>query len=73
MDFLAAVREAFARIADHPRAWPLARDVPLRLRVHKCSLRSFPYSIVYLELDDEIRVVAIAHGGRQPGFWRHPL
>lgn len=30
-------------------------------------------AIVYVELDDEIRVLAIAHGSRQPGFWRYRL
>ena len=72
-DFVAAVREAFARIAESPRAWAFARDVPPHLGVRKCVLRRFPYSVVYVELDDEIRVLAIAHGSRQPGFWRHRL
>jgi toxin ParE1/3/4 len=72
-DFLAAVRAACARIAENPRAWSFARDVPPDFGVRKCVLRRFPYSVVYIELDDEIRVLAIAHGSRQPGFWRHRL
>lgn len=36
-------------------------------------LRRFPYSIVYVELEDEIGVVAIAHGSRKPGFWRQRI
>jgi plasmid stabilization system protein ParE len=72
-DFVVAVRETFARVAQTPRAWPFARDVPQRLCVRKCLLRRFPYSVVYVELEDEIRVLAIAHGSRQPGFWRHRL
>jgi hypothetical protein len=32
-------------------------------------LRRFPYSIVYLLLPEEIRVLAIAHQRRKPGYW----
>ena len=73
IDFVVAVREALRRVAETPQAWPLARDVPPHLRVRKFPLRRFPYSIVFVELDDEIRVLAIAHGSRQPGYWRTRL
>jgi hypothetical protein len=36
-------------------------------------LQRFPYSIVFIELEDELRVLAIAHGSRQPGYWRARL
>jgi hypothetical protein len=32
-------------------------------------LPSFPYSIVFLELATEVRVIAVAHGRRKPGYW----
>jgi len=73
IDFIAAVREAILRVAANPQACPLARDVPPHLRVRKFPLRRFPYSIVFIELDDEIRVLAIAHGSRQPRYWRPRL
>ncbi|HEX4418938.1 MAG TPA: type II toxin-antitoxin system RelE/ParE family toxin [Kofleriaceae bacterium] len=75
IEFLLAVRDAFARIEADPQAWPLARQVPARLqsRVRSCLLRRFPYAVVYVELDHEIRVLALAHGSREPGYWRHRL
>jgi len=33
-------------------------------------LRRFPYVVVFIELDAEIRILAIAHMSREPGFWR---
>jgi hypothetical protein len=51
----------------------LARDVPSHLHVRKLPSQRFPYAIVFIELDDEIRVLAIAHGKRQPGYWRARL
>jgi plasmid stabilization system protein ParE len=73
IDFVTAVREALQRIADAPQTWPLVRDVPERLNVRRFLLRRFPYSVVFMELDAEIRVLAIAHTSREPGFWRTRL
>jgi hypothetical protein len=36
-------------------------------------MRRFPFSIVYYTVDDIVRVVAVAHGKRRPGYWRRRL
>jgi len=36
-------------------------------------MRRFPYSFHYLELDDHIWIVAVAHHSRKPGYWRYRL
>ena len=69
IEFVAAVREALERVAENPQAWPLVSDVAERHHVRRFLLRRFPYSIVFLEREDEIRVLAIAHGSREPGYW----
>jgi len=33
-------------------------------------LRRFPHSIIYAVVADALFVVAIAHGSREPGYWR---
>ena len=33
-------------------------------------LRRFPFSVVYAVLADLVYIVAIAHGSREPGYWR---
>lgn len=43
---------------------------PWRGTNRRMPLRRFPYSIVYLLLPEEIRVIAIAHQRRKPGYWR---
>lgn len=35
-----------------------------------CSLRKYPYSVVYYRNRNRITVVAIAHAKRKPGYWR---
>jgi len=32
-------------------------------------LRRFPYSIIYQVNTDELRVIAVAHQRRRPGYW----
>jgi len=72
-EFMTAVRDALDRIAEGPQTWSLTPDVPMRLNVRRFLLRRFPYAIVYVELETEIRLLAVAHTSREPGFWRNRL
>lgn len=40
-----------------------------RGRIRRLPLRRFPYSIVYYLRESEVRVLAVAHQRRRPGFW----
>ena len=33
-------------------------------------LRRFPFSVVYAVVSDVVYVVAVAHGSREPDYWR---
>jgi len=39
----------------------------------ECGLTRLPYSIIYTETPDEIRVVAFAHHKRKRGYWKTRL
>ena len=68
LEFVAEVRQALIAIANAPHTWPqVAGEEP---RVRRVLLRRFPYAIVYIQLDAEIRILAVAHTSREPGFWR---
>ena len=41
--------------------------------VKRLMLRRFPYSVVVLERETEVLVVAFAHHARRPGYWRDRL
>jgi len=43
---------------------------PWRGQARRFPLRRFPYSVVYYETPERLRVVAIAHQRRKPGYWR---
>ena len=40
-----------------------------RSESRRMPLRRFPYSIIYSLSNDEIRILAIAHQRRKPGYW----
>ncbi len=65
--FTRAVRAAFMFIARFPAA--AAADAK-RAGVRRYVLKRYPFVIVYRELPDEIRVLAVAATKRRPGYWR---
>jgi plasmid stabilization system protein ParE len=66
-EFLNAFREGVDRVLQFPSGWH-ALDETYR----RCTLRRFPYGIIYRrdERSDEIVVVAIMHLHRKPDVWR---
>lgn len=63
--FLDAVDRAFKQIRAFPESSPISLD-SLRMKV----LSAFPFSVIYWVTDDAIVVLAVAHHGRRPGYWR---
>jgi hypothetical protein len=48
--------------------WPILDD-DVRRRVTDV----FPYSIVYLEFDQFLVIIAVMHNSREPGYWKDRL
>jgi toxin ParE1/3/4 len=66
--FAAEVRLAIRRILATPERWRVVEE-----DVRRCRVRVFPYSLLYTVEPDGILIVAVAHGKRQPGYWRYRL
>jgi plasmid stabilization system protein ParE len=64
--FLREIEVALEAIAKSPERWPAFGH-----ETRRCLLRRFPFLIVYRELPNVIQVLAIAHGRRRPGYWKH--
>jgi plasmid stabilization system protein ParE len=64
-DEIDAAASAIERL---PNAWPVYEHGTRRF-----LLRRYPFSVVYHTGPDRILVVAVAHGHRQPGYWRTRL
>ena len=63
--FASAVQSAIAAIQRDP-----LRHSPQKDGTRHYLLRTFPYKIQYLDLPDEIWIVAVAHTSREPGYWQ---
>jgi mRNA-degrading endonuclease RelE of RelBE toxin-antitoxin system len=64
-EFLLEVRRAVHRVEENPEAW-----APLSRRSRRCRVRRFPYGVIYQILPTRIRVMAVAHLHREPGYWK---
>lgn len=67
-EFTREAENALERIVAFPLAWSaLGRDV------RRCRLNRFPYGLVYVIRDEEIKIVAVMHLHRKPGYWESRL
>jgi plasmid stabilization system protein ParE len=67
VEFTVAVEAAVAAILADPRRYqPAGGDI----RIFR--MKRFPYYLFYryLESRDHVRIVAVAHHKRRPGYWR---
>ena len=47
--------------------------LPTELPVRRFAVKRFPYHVFYLEAPLEIRILAVAHDRRKPGYWKNRL
>ncbi len=67
--FLDEFERMLVLIASRPVSFPRLLDMPPDLSIRRALLPRFPYALVFMELGDEVRVLAVAHVKRQPGYW----
>ncbi len=72
-EFLDAVDATLDRIMRLPHAGARVPRVPLDLPVRRAPVKRFPYHVIYLETKPTIRILAIAHDRRRPGYWKNRL
>jgi toxin ParE1/3/4 len=72
-ELLEELNRAIRRVGVRPSSFGFASGVAARYGVRRCSLERFPYALVFVELTDEIRILAVAHHRRRPGYWRGRL
>jgi len=65
-DFLADVQFGIDSLREHPH---LGHEVGGGLR--RMLLHRFPFSLIYSVEADAILIVAVAHYGRRPGYWKN--
>jgi plasmid stabilization system protein ParE len=63
--FVAAVDEAFGRVASNPH---LYQEVHLDIR--RAPLERFPFGVYYVLIEQEVQVLAVTHDARHPSVWK---
>jgi len=63
--FLEDFEDALLLIEENPRLYQTVHRA-----IRRAPLRNFPYGIYYVQLKDEIRVLAVVHDARHPSVWR---
>lgn len=64
-EHLDAIETAFRALREAPEAYPTWQGTVYRKHI----LPRFPYIVFYVVDDEEVEVVAVAHGRRRPGYW----
>jgi plasmid stabilization system protein ParE len=57
--------DILVRIEENPRLYQ-----KIHRAIGRAPLRDFPYGVYYVQIGDEIRVLAVTHDARHPSVWR---
>jgi plasmid stabilization system protein ParE len=68
-ELLDEVQATLPVIGTRPRSFPRLQDIDATLEIRRALLARFPYALVFLVREDEVRVLAVAHAKRRPGYW----
>ncbi len=68
-EFLAEFDRVLPLIGSSPASFPRLLDMPEDLVIRRARLPRFPYAVIFMDLGTEIRVLAVAHAKRRPGYW----
>ena len=71
--FLQEIDQAQQAIQSRPKSFLQLANIAVDLEVRRALLPRFPYALVFLELQTEIRVLAVAHAKRHPDYWLNRL
>lgn len=64
-EFFAEVVVVIRSAVENPDAG-MTQEPPYR----RMLCRRFPFAVVYRQVDDELRILAVAHQRRRPGYWK---
>jgi plasmid stabilization system protein ParE len=67
--FVADFHAAATRACELPASFPRLLDVPEDLQIQRALLAQFPFALVFMELPQAVRVIAVAHAKRRPRYW----
>ena len=68
IEFAEEIYATITRIIHYPDAWSA-----LSKNSRRCLVNRFPYGVVYQIKSRSLRIIAVAHLHRRPGYWKERL
>lgn len=68
LEFAEEIYATIARITQYPDAWST-----LSKNSRRCLVSRFPYGLIYQIESHTLRIIAVAHLHRRPGYWKERL
>jgi len=68
LEFAEEIYATIARIVKYPDAWST-----LSKNSRRCIVSRFPYGLIYQIKSHTLRIIAVAHLHRRPGYWKERL
>jgi len=68
LEFVEEVYATVTRIIQYPNAWSA-----LSKNSRRCLVSRFPYGVIYQIKSNTLRIIAVAHLNRRPGYWKERL
>jgi len=62
------MQNAIIRISQNPELF-----LEIEPQIRRCLVKQFPYAVLFNVGEKEIKVVAVMHCSREPGYWRDRL
>jgi plasmid stabilization system protein ParE len=69
-EFLDEVRAAIRSLATPGPECRPALGISTEFGVRRKLLRRFPYVVLFVEFARVVRIIAVAHAHRRPGYWK---
>lgn len=66
--FVTSMEHTLERIIAHPERFRLIAD-----NIRKAHFKRYPYSLIFRVLPDRVKVYAVAHDKRRPGYWERRI
>jgi plasmid stabilization system protein ParE len=72
-DFIDEIARCLTRVTEAPHSFSLLPSARRELEIRRAAVHRFPYAVLFLDQTKAVRVLAVAHQRRRPGYWRGRL
>ena len=68
-EFTQELKRCLRSLRANPTRLPLLETAPPNMKVRRALTARFPYKIIFEIIQNEVVVLAVAHGSRRPDYW----